>query len=260
MDHRLAIAEVQNLLRSGDPFVRDRLSYGSFIGQRYPYFYMETPKAACTATKVVLWRLEGLGPVPADLTGVHHRAPTDPRKAPLTEEQALEALGGPSVFRFFVWRDPVDRLRSAYWDKICLGYDPSPEWGRWRGWIREAFGLQPDQEITFDHFANYVCAVPDHLRDIHFMSQGRVILADYVPYDHVVRTDDYARGMVKVLNAVGVPTHSWPPLGERRNDTGSRRSVTVSESTAERIRSAYEADYELLDRIAAQPRRRPEPR
>jgi hypothetical protein len=243
-----AMRTLQDLLRSEDPFYRMRLSYGAFIGRRYPYVFIETPKAACTTTKVVLWRLEGLGPVPPDLTMVHHRSPWDPRKSPLTvpEEEALKALGGASAPRFFVWRDPVERLRSAYWDKIRLGYDYSPEWEQWRVVIRNAFRMPADQEISFDRFAEFVCALPDHLRDPHFMSQRRLVLADFVTYDYVVRTDDYAAGMAEVLRAMGVPHDRWPPLDERRNETGSS-VVPVSAATAAKIRSAFSAAYDLLD-------------
>jgi hypothetical protein len=249
------MSTLRDLLRSEDPFYQLRLGYGSFIGRRYPYFFIETPKAACTTTKVVLWRLEGLGPVPPDLTMVHHRSPWDPRKSPATvaEEAALEALAGSSVLRFFVWRDPVERLRSAYWDKIRLGHDHSPEWDQWRAAIRDAFSMQPDQEISFDRFAEFVCALPDHLRDPHFMSQHRLVLADFVTYDYVVRTDDYAAGMAEVLRALGVPPSRWPRLDERLNESGSG-VVPVSASTAERIRTTFQATYDLQEMPAHQRR------
>ncbi len=32
--------------------------------------------------------------------------------------RAVEALGSTSIYRFCVWRDPVRRLASAYWEKI----------------------------------------------------------------------------------------------------------------------------------------------
>jgi hypothetical protein len=113
--------------------------------------------------------------------------------------------------------------------------------------------MQPDQEISFDRFAEFVCAFPDHLRDPHFMSQHRLILADFVTYDYVVRTDDYADGMAEVFRALGIPSSRWPPLGERLNATGSD-VVPVSASTAERIRTAFRAAYSLLD-IPANERR-----
>ncbi len=50
----------RRLLQSPDPFVRRRLGHGAFVGERYPYLYIETPKSACTTTKGRLWELEGL--------------------------------------------------------------------------------------------------------------------------------------------------------------------------------------------------------
>ena len=245
---------VRALLRSENPFARQRLGYGGFLGRRYPYFYMETPKAACTATKVVLWRLENLGPLPR-LDMVHERSPWDPRLSPLTvpEDSAVAALSGGSMFRFFIWRDPVDRLRSAWYDKIHLGRDPSPEWDRWRGEIRAAFGLKSEQPITFDHFAEFVCAAPDESRDHHFMSQRLLLLSDYIAYHYAVRTDDYARGMAEVLTRIGVPKDRWPPLDQLHNHTGSD-AIPVSEATAGRIRDAYKAAYDLIEAVPSTPR------
>ena|SRR5579872_1165383 len=242
---------LRELLRSEDVFVRRRLAYGGFIGRKYPYFYMETPKAACTATKAILWQVEDLGPVPRpDL--LHVRLPTDPRPSPLSvsEDEALAALSGRSAFRFFVWRDPVDRLRSAFHDKIHLARDPGPEWDWWRSRICNAFGLRPDQAISFEQFAEFVCATPDDARDEHFMSQHRLLLIDRIPFDYVVRTDDYVNGMTEVLRTVGVPRDRWPPLERRYNETGSD-AVPVSDALAAKIRHAFRAGYEIIEAYRA---------
>src|SRR5258705_3311023 len=112
-------------LRSQDPVIHRRLGYGAFVGSRFRYLYLETPKAACTTTKVHLWHLERLGPLPYP-NHVHKRPPEDQRRSLLTigEDAAIDALFGPSVFRFFVWRDPGRRLVSVFTPKKKLAPDP----------------------------------------------------------------------------------------------------------------------------------------
>src|SRR6185312_13253203 len=148
---------LQRLLQSPDPFLQRLLGYGAFVGQRYPYLYVETPKSACTTTKVHLWNLEGLGPVPYE-SRPHERPPGDPRLSLLSVpvEKALDALTSPAIYRFCVWRDPVRRLASAYWEKIHEKADPGPEWPQWRALIVKSFGLRSEDEITLDIFARFV--------------------------------------------------------------------------------------------------------
>lgn len=242
---------LRELLRSDDIFVSYRLRHGAFVGARYPYLYVETPKAACTTTKHHLWRLEGLGEAPY-MHRLHERPADDCRLSltSLSEEAALAALAGRGRLRFIVWRDPVARLKSAYWDKIQLGRDPSPDWPRWRGAIRIAMGLADDTPIDFDTFARFACAWPDYGRDAHFMSQRRLTLADALDYDVIVRTDDYAAGMAEVFRALGVPRAAWPDLALRDNRSGSAL-VRASPAVEALIRETYAGDYAMLDARAA---------
>ena len=238
----------RDLLRTDNGFVRWRLGYGAFIGAKYPYFYMETPKAACTTTKALLWRLEGLGPRPCEANRLHERPWWDRRRSPLTvpEEQAREALVGGSVFRFFVWRDPVARQLSAYNEKIRLGhYAAGSPLAALVGRIRTAFDLRPEQEIGFDQFSEFVCAMPDRDREHHVMSQRMQLLTDFIDYHYAVRTDDYAAGMADVLSAIGVPKRRRPDLTERHNSSCCD-AVLVSKATSDRIRKAYSGDYDLI--------------
>jgi hypothetical protein len=233
-------------LRSTDPVLRGRLGYGAFVGVRYPYLYLETPKAACTTTKAHLWRLEGLGPLPHP-NSAHARPKEDPRPSLLTigEARAVEALCGAYVFRFCVWREPVRRLASTYMAKIRLVRDPGVEWVYYRRVIADRFGLGSEKEITFDHFVRFVCALPDERREPHFMSQYRLSLAHFVRYDRIVRVDRYADDMAAVCRDIGVPPSLWPDFHLRENISGSE-AIEISKSSAAMIRDAFRQDYEML--------------
>lgn len=239
--------EILRLLDSRRPLLRRQLSYGSFVGVRYPYLYIETPKSACTTTKGHLWRLEGLGPL-ADPNDVHERPLDDPRPSLRTvpESHAAEAMRGTSVYRFCVWRDPVRRLASCYMAKIRLKRDPAREWDQYRRIIAKRFGLRSPDEITFEHFASIACAMPDVRREWHFMSQWRLSLSEFLRYDRIVRVDRYAEDMRAVYRDIGVPASEWPDFGTlRENFTGSE-SLEISQPVADMIRKAYARDYDMI--------------
>jgi hypothetical protein len=236
-------------LRSSSPFLQARLGYGAFVGVRYPYLYMETPKSACTTTKAHLWRLEGLGPL-ADPNSAHARGEDDPRPSLLTidEAKAVEALAGSSVYRFCVWRDPVRRLASTFMAKIRLGRDPGEVWTRCRSMIMRRFGLGSEAEIGFDHFAEFVCAVPDEFREPHFMSQYRLSLAHLVRYSKVVRAETYAEDMAAVFRDIGAPPSLRPDFTLRENMSGSE-AIEISKSAEALIREEFRPDYQMLDLV-----------
>lgn len=234
------------MVRSDDSFLRRRLGYGAFVGVRYPYLYLETPKAACTTTKAHLWHIERLGSLP-NPNAAHGRPQGDPRSSLLTidEARAIEALSAASVFRFCVWRDPVRRLVSTFMAKIRLKRDPGPEWAYCRRAIVRWAGLSSEEEITVDHFARFVCMLPDERRDPHFMSQHRLSLFHAVRYDRIVCVDQYADGMSAVFREIGVPPAHWPDFGRRENVSGSE-TLEISKSSAAMIRETFRLDYEML--------------
>jgi hypothetical protein len=241
-------SQIAELLRSDDPIIEHRLSYGAFVGMRYPYLYIETPKAACTTTKVHLWNLEGLGPL-SDPNNAHFRRPDDPRPSLLSvdEARAIEAMCAKSIYRFCVWRDPVQRLASCYMAKIRLRRDPGIEWTLYRRRIARAFGLGLGDEITFEHFAKFACALPDERRETHFMSQWRLTLSDFLRYDRIVRMDRYADDMAEVYRALGVPRSEWPDFASACENFTGGGAIEIPQAAAAMIREAYGKDYEMFD-------------
>ena len=219
-------------------FITARLRGGTFASARYPYLHVSAPKCACTKTKMMLWELEELGPFPAD---IHDRPPGDQRLSALTvtRDRAMELLFGNSVFRFRVHRDPVRRLISAYVDKIVRG-----RWAAVRGALEaftRQFGWPPETTVSFDQFAEFVCAQPDHQRDQHWMSQWRLTLSEAIRYSFTVRVDHYARDMAHVYDRLGVPRRKWPTFDSKENASGSEQP-SVSQATQDMIRRAYEKD------------------
>jgi Sulfotransferase family len=240
---------LEELSRDEPSFVRRRLGYGGFISNRFKYFFMEIPKAGATVTKTLLWQIEQLGSPPLADTGIIHRRPSDdPRPSPLTVpiDAARTVLFSKSYYRFSLWRDPVRRLASAYVDKIYLGRSTKRKWTTLRKSLARKCGVEDPRDIGFDWFADFVCSQQDEDRDLHWMSQWRLSLSDYLKYNQFVDLDNYAADMTRLFDEIGVPQDDRPDFRTRLHASGSEK-IEISERTAKMIRSSYAQDY-LLSR------------
>lgn len=219
-----------------------RLRVGSFVSPDLKYVYMDTPKCACTATKMHLWEFEGLptrAPWPAT---VHERIEGDGRISllDLPKKDAIFALTAPSVVRFYVYRKPEHRIASAYMNKIAdLGLDA---YANPRFAIQKKYNLDHPSKITLDQFAEFSCDTEDGFRDAHWQSQHSLLLADLINYNHAVDIDLYADGMEEVFYKIGDMQRR--NFREVINQTGSENHV-ISAPILSKIREAYAQDYKL---------------
>lgn len=230
--------------------IRYQLARNGFLSRRYPYFYMASPKCACTAVKSALWAIEGL-PLKKNgsplLSGsIHSRPDDDLRLSPAVVDidSALESLFGQSVIRFCIWRDPVSRLVSAFCDKIRQGKGYYAQLG---SKMAVDLGYESASEIPFDHFVEIVCDTSDEVRDVHWKSQRFLTLIDAINYNFIINVDDLYDGMRAVIAAIGAPSSSGEMFRRRYNVTDSD-GLVVSASARKRIENAYSQDYELFGR------------
>ncbi|WP_432288745.1 sulfotransferase family 2 domain-containing protein (plasmid) [Aminobacter sp. BA135] len=223
-------------------YVNWRLRVGSFVSPDLKYVYMDTPKCACTATKMHLWEFEGLpkrAPWPAT---VHERIEGDGRISllDLPKKDAIFALTSPSVVRFYVYRKPEHRIASAYMNKIAdldLDAYANPRFA-----IQQKYDLGHPSEITLDQFAEFSCDTDDNFRDAHWQSQNTLLLANLIDYNHAIDMEDYADGMEEVFYQIGdIQRRNFR---EVINKTGSKNHL-ISAPILSKIREAYAQDYLL---------------
>jgi hypothetical protein len=234
------------LTRQGNTFLFRRLRKASFIGVKYDYVFIGSPKSGVTSAKAALWHIEELGDRPGNVF-LHERKDVfrRPSAATIPLPEALERLNSPKHFRFTCWRDPIDRLVSAYRDKISNSRPPDKKTLADRAVIARHLNRQSESEISFNEFVDFACAQPDGERNVHWMSQHRVALHDYVDYHRIVRLEKFADDMSVVFDIMGVPTSQRPDLRPHYNGSSGPRPV-VDASTANRIREAYSLDYSLV--------------
>lgn len=236
------ISRLKSALLENYGFLADRLRYGTFYSRRYKYLYVETPKCACTKTKTLLWELEGLEKKEPWPQIVHNRSEDDGRLSlpDLTETEAIHAITSPEVFRFCVRRDPVRRLVSGYVTKIADLEVMECE--STRELIRETYSLVTNADITFNHFAEFVCAQEDQDRDHHWMTESCITLSNIIPFDFVASVENYNEDMTHILKQIGAPDYILETVQEMVNFTGSDKFLQVTQETQNLIRETYQVD------------------
>lgn len=227
--------------------VEERLAYASFASLDDRFVYVEVPKAACTAMKVLMREL--YGSTPLQLFGafrretdrslfVHAREniPLPPLTA-LGEKDQRDLLEGQDVLRLTIVRNPYARLVSAWRSKVFL-CDPSVEdvHAAVRG-AAPAIGRK--HPIGFAEFVSYLESRIGETWDAHWRRQVDLTFPKAFAFTHVGKTEDQdtTRGILsRHLNR-------QVKAAPRANKTFIKPAARYSEDLAQRVYRLYEEDF-----------------
>jgi hypothetical protein len=208
--------------------------------QNFPIAYVSTPKVASSSIKMMLYELD-TGDKWCDLVdrggariGIHRwrgHAPNTP----------LPSLSG--YFKFCVVRDPVQRLISAYRNRVVRQrqlhkVDPL---------VMSRLGLSPDPSLAefVGQLASYQEASPDILH--HTSKQVRFIGRDLSVYSRVFQFEDFDDLEEEVARIAGRLVN-LPHRAKSTESTGS-----ISNDLLTPIIAAYRDDYALLEGVYVPP-------
>jgi hypothetical protein len=157
------------------------------------------------------------------------------------EKEEFYRLGmSNKCFCFSVLRDPIQRFKSFYLDKILNNGWPREMYGH----IYEAYGILANQ--AFKDVVDIACRIPDRLADIHFRSQYDILGGAYslqCPY----RLYDVSE-VHKLLNDLAVHGLSLNPSIKINNATPSHltKSIDHDISLYSKLVKRYSFDYSLI--------------
>jgi hypothetical protein len=232
--------------------VEARLAYGSFASLDDRFVYVEVPKAACTAMKVLFREVYGSAPLKlfnplrretCRNMFVHARenVPLPPLTA-LEENDQRDLLEAPDVLRFTIVRNPYTRLVSAWRSKVFL-CEPGVEdvYTAVRG-VEPAIGRK--YPIGFAEFVAYIEGRINEVWDGHWRRQVDLTFPKGLAFTHVGKTENLgATSSILGRHLKHRQTITIP----RSNKGFIKPAAQYSEELARRIYALYEEDFTHFD-------------
>ena len=215
------------------------------ISEKFNYMYVETPKVACTALKVLLHRLE-LNDV--DRTIVRPGFIHQPGNSPLKSPSEIEDFDGRmhEFFSFCFVRNPYTRLLSAYLEKIVRNKKPKEK-------ILKAMSIDPgniETEVSFEDFVRVVVEQNVEQMDKHWRSQVDQTYQSSIDYDFVGKLESLTEDLATVMNVLQIEEYKIF-LHERGGVHETNATDIVAEYYTREIKTLvykkFEADFDTFD-------------
>lgn len=229
---------------------------------RLQAIYVSISKNACSLVKSELYRMEHQAARPALQNPHDRKAAGFQSPADMDEAQFLELLLDRSIPKFAFVRDPLNRLKSCYKNRIqTLGAQPYDllealrrEWIHRRQTILSELGRNRvsyqqvlTSDISFDRFVDFVCAQHPWEMDRHWSPQSTSLARDMIPYHFIGRVEEMDRDLNRVAALIGAEK-DYHYGGERLNVSEPLESqpLTLAPELALRVKERYREDYQLV--------------
>lgn len=246
-----------------DKFVLDRI----FVCDKHKILFCQTPKVGNTQWKKVLIVLNGMfskvEAIPENLVHDHERNGL-PRLSSMTDTEIRQRLN--SYFKFFIVRDPFERLISAFKDKFVK----NPRFEPWykhdiapaiiRKYRRSHHDDSESVGLQFEDFVRYLGdksgrqrldrQFGDHI--IHWLTYAELCAPCDISYNVVGHHETLESDAPYILTAAGIADlvsyPNIPPGITRYNHTKVERYFTgISQRDVRRLYASYQGDFSLFD-------------
>lgn len=202
---------------------------------KFNTIYLQNEKAGCSTIKLLLHRAH-TGDW-SEVTGSIHSQHQLPVPRDIGWPTVLDMLTSGSTFRFTFVRHPIDRLVSAYSDKIVrVRY--------MRAQIQELLGerVDPDATVPFDMFMAALTIQEPLQMDPHWRPQHLNIMHGLIESDFIGRLENFDEDIAVVKQRAGLPDVPVEVRNQQRHaDVFTDRRYL--KRVAEKI---YARDFELF--------------
>lgn len=179
---------------SAPPFISQSLRWSptaqAMIVDQLKLMYLPIAKNACSSTKRLVANLGGLTLDPGqDIHFTLDKQNTGLQFKDRTEADLRAAFASPDWMRFMIFRDPMDRLVSAYVEKFVNNRKNPEQWATCREVIKTVFGTaDPTPEdfahgITFREFSEFILS--RNPKDLNSHWQPQTFYMGHVPLTHM---------------------------------------------------------------------------
>jgi hypothetical protein len=232
--------------------VEARLAYGSFASLADRFVYVEVPKAACTAMKVLLRELYASAPLKlfpprrretdrSMFVHARENLPLPPLTA-LADKDQRDLLEAPDVLRFTIVRNPYARLVSAWRSKVFL-CEPSVE-DVYVAVRRAEPAMGRKHPIGFAEFVAYIESRANDVWDAHWRRQVDLTFPKGLTFTHIGKTEDLD-ATISILDRH--LKHRQTITVPRANEGFIKPAAQYSEQLARRVYALYAEDFMVFD-------------
>jgi len=210
------------------------------ISRRFNLAYVNNAKVACSTIKLSLQRAEVNDLAFSPEGSVHNFA-----SSPLLTWPEVAMDGGPLSDRYvfsFV-RNPYDRLRSAYLNKIVTGQK--------NGKPRVDAGFGSDECPDFGSFVESISKIPPRLHNPHWRPQVINLSLGKITYDFIGRLEHFDTDWARLCAQTGLPRMIH--VAGRRTRSAATESVRFTPSICALIEHAYTSDFAVFGYIFDRP-------
>lgn len=231
---------------------KDRITWEEFnqnvhIDLVNKYVYVETPKVACSTIKARLYEhiTRGL-PIPKE---VHPTLFCSPFVRPfqISDKHIERALYSDEYFRFSFVREPVERVLSAYLDKIKK---PMPQRTRF---LKRFYPQQEaDYNISFEEFLDCLQTIKAARNfDKHWRPQHDLMFLPHISYHFIGSMARFEEDWKKLMTAIKLPRTQ----GDEDNvlwhatSAGEKVEEYVTDNIRQKITDLYKDDVVLYSSV-----------
>ena len=213
--------------------------------KKHKLIYCVVPKAACTTWKTILKEATGNPKAsdvnPHDLDSLRNVLQL-PMMSHLNVTDIRSKLLSPDYFKFLVVRHPIERLISAFRDKVAHGNYKPLTYKYMTKHIRRhksSFTKQPtnSSHITWTEFVTFLVNEQGddirsvynvHANDIHWRRQVDLCRPCCIPYNHVIKMETMEHDASPVLEIL---KNSREHMHRRELPTLNRAAKTAKKNT-----------------------------
>jgi Sulfotransferase family len=226
----------------------ETIDYVVNVSEKYRYMYLANLKVASSSILRVLQLAEVDGDASRLPESPHDRAGSPIPAYNVAKTPLNEVIESEAFFKFTYVRNPYTRVLSAYLDKVLR--DPAE-----RLRLLPSIGLAADSEPTFLEFLKAIQAQRDSWRDIHWVTQSRLVQINNINYNFIGRFESFVTTFPAILELLGIDHTLLAQAGTPPNVTraSDRLREFIGPKEREVIIAIYEADF-LNFRYSLDPR------
>ncbi|XP_037131841.1 carbohydrate sulfotransferase 10-like isoform X1 [Syngnathus acus] len=230
-----------------------------FVLERHNILFCQTPDGSNDEWKKFLLVLSGtyssMEEVPEDVVRNHEKSL--PRLSSLTSDEITHRLK--NDFKFFIVRDPFERLISTFEDKF-LFTKPSEPWYKYTigpaiiRKYRKDFPYLNEYGLHFDEFVHYlVDEVGRKSMDwrfgqhvAHWASYVELCAPCDISYDVIGHLETLKQDAALILRRTGIEQLIFPAIAHYNKSVVERYFSGISKSDLRRLYARYQGDFHLF--------------